>query len=259
MDSFRATCLQGAHVVKVTGNIYPNDAVAYLRIASAEGRQPIAPVSIGEFRIGSAAECDLRLSDTCDIHSSLMVEENRITVRCNDTTQPLLVNGMQVAECQLCDGDLIEIGDHRMLLRLLAEETRITLDEANFVQGTAEDYEHTAIAERIVDQLEQQIDLIDELTADDNAGLESLVRAALEQTPSPELVSTDDEQTTEITIGEVRQMLTQHHEASRIRLESLTEVLNNVVQQQKLIADTLEVLSHRVQQLDQPYSRRDVA
>ena len=55
---------------------------------------------------------------------------------------------------------------------------------------------------------------------------------------------------------ELKGILHKHHEASRLRLESLTEVLNNVVKQQKLIADTLEVMSTRIQALDNSSTQR---
>jgi uncharacterized protein (DUF342 family) len=119
---------------------------------------------------------------------------------------------------------------------------RITLDEEEF---TASDLHVTA--EGLVDRLDEQIHLVEELNQTPDQAVMELLQAARrandQEAVSPASSSSDE-------LNEVKELIQKQHEASRIRLESLTEVLDNVVKQQKLIADTLEVLSDRVQNLD---------
>ncbi len=235
-----------------SGQIYPNDTVGYFRIASATGRQPIEPIALGEFRIGSAPHCHLRLGDASipDIHTVLTVERSGVLLQSRVTDPPVLVNGTPTTESLLLDGDLVELEDHRLLFRMVAEEDRITLDESTFLAD--EESARADSATRLVQQLDEQFDLIEELTHSQDKAVVDLLTAVAETAADSN--KSGAHATTEATkptdLDQVMGLLQKHHEASRIRLESLTEVLDNVVRQQKLIADTLEVMSARIQALD---------
>lgn len=234
-----------------SGQIYSNDAVGYLRLASRTTRHPIEPLSPGQFAIGSDPSCQLRLGEEGipDVHTLLSVEQDRVQLRCLVSEPPVLVNGQAVQEYELHDGDLVEIGSHRMLLRLLTAEGRITIDEDAFVVS-AEVEAVESSAEALVDRLSEQLDVIEELAGGADSGVDQLIAAAAEA--SGDEVQQEGWQ-------RVEALLQQQQAASRERLEALTDVLNDVVRQQKLIADTLEVLSDRVQEQSAPNYRRDVA
>jgi len=238
-------------VVNYSGQIYSNDAVGYLRLASRTTRHPIEPLSPGKFAIGSDVGCQLRLGEDGipGVHTILDVEADCVHVRCVVSEPQLLVNGQPAQQCDLHDGDLVEIGTHRMLLRLLSADGRIPLDEDAFVV-TAEVEAAEASAEQLVDRLGEQLDVIEELANGADVGVEEMIAAAAAESPTEQ---------SQQGWQRVEQLLQQQQSASRERLESLTEVLNDVVRQQKLIADTLEVLSDRVQSFSSTPYRRDVA
>ncbi|MEZ6129410.1 MAG: FHA domain-containing protein [Planctomycetaceae bacterium] len=242
--------------MNTSGQIYPDDTVGYFRIACSTGRrQPIEPVALGEFLIGSAAHCHLRFGDwkIPDVHTILNVDREIVLLRAAVADPPLYVNGVVETECRLEDGDLVELGDYRLLFRLAASEHRITLDEDVFATGPLSSDETAAnsvrTAEQVIERLEEQIELVEELAHSPAEGMLELLKAVASSESSaatPDVLKTS----TESELKQVTTLIQKHHEASRIRLESLTAVLDNVVSQQKMIADTLQVLSDRIQALD---------
>jgi len=229
--------------VNYSGQIYPDDTIGYFRVASSSGRQPIHPITVGEFLIGSGTQCQLRFGDEDipEVHSRLSVQKDVVLLQCDAAAPSLLVNGQSETECRLSDGDMMELGPHRMLFRFAAESNRITLDEDSFVQQE----EPQQSLEALVDRIGEQIELVEDLAHTPDEAVRALLEA------SRRAATMDDEQTpASAELKEVRQLIQTHYEASRVRLESITEVLDNVVRQQKLIADTLEVLSARVQNAD---------
>ena len=226
-----------------SGQIYPDDTIGYIRVASVTGRQPVEPVAIGEFRIGSASHCQLRLgnSDIPAVHTVLSVDREQVILKSDSENPPALVNGVPQTECRLMDGDLVEIADHRLLFRLLSADSRITLDESSF---SAE----APTIEQLVERLEEQIELVEELSPTPDKAVLDLLHAVAETSASE--TPAENGPGTSSGSAELQQiiaLLSRQHEAGRIRMESLTEVLNNVVRQQKVIADTLEVMSDRIQ------------
>ena len=250
--------------MKFSGQIYPNDTVGYFRVASSARRQPVEPVSIGEFLIGSAAHCHLRFGDAAipDVHTRVIVEHNEVRLTCDVAEPALLVNGTATSECQLFDGDMLEVCGHRMLFRLAADDGRITLDEEAFLLDSSSGAQVRTV-EELVERLEEQIELVEDLTHTPEDGVMELLNAVA-QTSAQSIRTVDrhaaapSDSAGESDLDHVAGMIQKHHEASRIRLESLTEVLDNVVKQQKLIADTLAVMSDRIQALDSDsgYQRR---
>ncbi|MCP4787621.1 MAG: hypothetical protein GY903_12920 [Fuerstiella sp.] len=250
--------------MKFSGQIYPNDTVGYFRVASSSRRQPIEPVSVGEFLIGSAAHCHLRFGDSGvpDVHTRVTVEHDHVRLTCEVADPALLVNGTATSECQLFDGDMLEVGHHRLLFRLAAAEGRITLDEEAFLLDSGSIAQASTV-EELVERLEEQIELVEELTHTPDDGVLELLQAVSQssardtKTAARDAGATPDSDS-ESDLDHVTGMIQKHHDASRIRLESLTEVLDNVVKQQKLIADTLAVMSDRIQALDSDtgYQRR---
>lgn len=231
------------------GQIYPDNTVGYFRIASATGRQPIEPVAIGEFLIGSAPHCHLRFGEEGipDVHTTLHVDRDIVLLRSDATNSPVFVNGQQETECRLSDGDMLEVGEHRLLFRLSAAEQRITLNEDEFAVPRAPqesaNMQDAINAQQLVEKLEEQLNIVEELTHSPDDGMLELVKAVAQTSHEKQPRATSE-------LQEVKQLIQKNQETSRIRLESLTTVLDNVVRQQKLIADTLEVLSDRIQSMD---------
>ena len=240
-----------------SGQIYPENTVGYFRLASTAGRQAVEPVAVGEFLIGSAAHCNLRFgdSDIPDVHTVIHVEPDHLLLRCSEQTPPMLINGVPTTERQLADGDMIELGTHRLLFRLADVEERITLNEESFSLNEYEPVSATAV-EELVDRLDEQLQLVEELTHSPDKGMLELLQAVAESAQSNQSVDRTPSTHQSTELQQVTALIHKHHDASRIRLESLTEVLDNVVRQQKLIADTLEVMSERIQKLDSDKSQR---
>ena len=85
-----------------SGQIYPEETVGYFRIASDSGRQPIHPVSIGEFRVGSGASCHLRFGaeGVPEVQAVLSVERDVVLLQAVDPNVPVVVNGATATECR---------------------------------------------------------------------------------------------------------------------------------------------------------------
>lgn len=228
-----------------SGQIYPEDTVGYFRIASKTGRHPVEPVCVGEFRIGSGSNCHLRFgeSDVSEVCAVLNVERDVVLLQSAVSGSPVVVNGSPTVECRLADGDLLEIGEQRLLFRLATCQNRITLDEEAFAVSEEQNNQRDT-PEQLVDRLSEQIELVEELAHTPDTGIVELMQAVAEAGSSDQSRPAAEEAT---ELEQVKALLLKHHEASRIRLESLTEVLDSVVRQQKLIADTLEVMSERIQ------------
>ncbi len=104
----------------------PRGAVAFLRIAASDARFPIRPVSEGSFLIGHGTDCDLRLGDheVPALHSILNVTRSSASITLIAEKPELLVNGEAVSRAAgLIDGDIVEIGDVRLVFCFVAENT----------------------------------------------------------------------------------------------------------------------------------------
>lgn len=209
------------------------------------------PFTAGEIRIGSGRGCQLRFGDPGipDVHTTITVTPEAVILQCHCQQPELIVNGSPVTECRLHDGDMLELLDHRLLLRLTHCEDRITLDEDSFAAGG-----DTVSAEQIVDRLQEQVELIESLTDYPEQQIARLLHAAVEASRPRDgasvTVPASTQTSSDHNLQLILSLLQKQHEAGRIRMESLATVLNNVVHQQKIIADTLETLSSRIQSLD---------
>lgn len=241
--------------MSISGHIFPNDAVGYFRIASPSRRQPIEPVTLGTFLLGSGAECHLRFGDKAipKVHTELRVEPGRVLMSAREPSPPVYVNGSVETECRLYDGDLLELGSERLLFRYSSAEQRITLNEQEFLEGlmsrTSDENPQEPTVETLVERLEEQVSLVEELTQNDEDGLADLIRTVARASNSTRTVDSSG-----ITLEQVALQIAEQHEANRLRLDSVTGVLNQVVQQQKLIADSLQALSDRVLSFDSTQS-----
>lgn len=243
--------------MSISGHIFPNDAVGYFRIASPSRRQPIEPVTVGSFLLGSGSTCHLRFGDDNipEVHTELTVEPGRVMMSAKAAYPPVYVNGTVETDCRLYDGDLLELGSERLLFRFSSAEQRITLNEQEFLEGLASNDQRNSAedgtiieptVETLVERLEEQVSLVEELTKNDEDGLADLIRsvAAASSAKSGQSDGTNS------SLQQLAMQVAEHRDTTRLRLDSMTEVLNKVVQQQKLIADSLQALSERVLSFD---------
>lgn len=252
--------------MSISGHVFPNDAVGYFRIASPSRRQPIEPVTVGQFLLGSGPDCHLRFGSATipEVHTELTVQPGRVMLSAKVSHPPVYINGTQETECRLYDGDLLELGTERLLFRFSAAEQRITLNEQEFLadlaketprvmafnptapQSTSDDQVTSPTVETLVERLEEQVALVEELTQDDEDDLATLIRSV-----AAAAESNSSEPPADLSLQQLAIQVTENQQSNRLRLDSMTEVLNKVVQQQKLIADSLQALSDRVIAFDQ--------
>jgi hypothetical protein len=255
--------------VEFSGQIIPPNTMGYFRVTSNSGSHPIQLIDSGDFLIGSGGQCQLRLGapEIPDVHSILKTDGSSAVLEALSHSPQILLNGTPVTTTtRLSDGDLLEISQYRLLYRVAAADQRITLNESDFahIGEPAQGTENAAApnAEELVDQLAQELELVESHQHTTQQGIAELLAAAqqIEHTPA----SADSEQpaadiTSVEALAHVADILKRQHEASRIRLESMTDVLGNVVQQQKMIADALQLLSEKIvamESANDPFHRR---
>lgn len=255
--------------MSISGHVFPNDAVGYFRIASPSRRQPIEPVTVGCFLLGSGPDCHLRFGNEAipEVHTELTVEPGRVMMSAKAAYPPVYVNGTPETECRLYDGDLLELGSERLLFRFSSAEQRITLNETEFladlatkqaengrlepigIQQTDQAADSSSVlsptVETLVERLEEQVALVEELTQDDEDDLAELIRSVAAASSAKQ-----DQSPGDVSVHELAIQVAENQQSNRLRLDSMTEVLNKVVQQQKLIADSLQALSERVLSFD---------
>ncbi len=96
----------------------------YLEVHRGKTGFPQRPVTSRHFLIGSGPACDLRLGgeDIPAAHSLLVVAGDEVRVQWLADSPPLLINGEPAHECELCDGDQIEIGRFGFLVHRPIQE-----------------------------------------------------------------------------------------------------------------------------------------
>ncbi|MCA9060581.1 MAG: hypothetical protein KDA85_18850 [Planctomycetaceae bacterium] len=227
----------------------PDDAIAYWRLAGDESLRPVRPIKGVECRIGSGADCDLRLAGDGlpGLHSMLRIKDGVARLTCCAAEPELVVNGTAVRECRLYDGDLVEIGTQRMLFRSASGEERISLCESDFAVGdsgaTSEDVARDAV--ELVDRIEHELALITELERTTAQSLQELLTSASSLAASE-------------VLGNHVGASVASHEASGLReqlalqsaqLQTMSEIVEQLVQQQQLTARALQVLGERLETL----------
>jgi hypothetical protein len=228
----------------------PGDTVAILRIADDRRQFPFRPVASGLFLIGQGAGCDLRLGDDQmpALHSVLQISSEVAEVNRVAEHPELVVNGDPVQRAQLSSGDLIEIGQVRMVFQLcsavcpeIQSEPALKTTAIEFVGG-----------------IESELALIEALHQSDSERIQELLKAAHEAvdgldcartirfldyaTPAPAepVTATNDP---------YGPMILSRFQAQESRLSDVCQVVEQVVKQQQLIATALQCLVDRLDEL----------
>ncbi|MCA9062161.1 MAG: hypothetical protein KDA96_03860 [Planctomycetaceae bacterium] len=229
----------------------PDDALGYWRLAGDESPLPVRPITSGECRIGSGPDCQLRLmeGDIPPLHSVLRITGEDVRLSCCCSEPDLIVNGSVVRECCLYDGDLVEIGLHRMLFRSAIADQRISLSERAFATGhELEPAEDTEVdAAHLVDCIEHELALMTELERTTAQSIRELLTCASERQQSSTPVEPHGLNESSGLVSVLQQQITL--QASQLR--SMSEVVEQLVHQQQLTARTLQALSERMETLQQ--------
>ena len=230
----------------------PGDTVAFLRIADDDRPFPFRPVSAGLFLIGQGAGCDLRLGhdEMPALHSVIQLSENAADVNCVAEHPALFVNGEPVRRARLGDGDLIEIGDVRLVFQFCRP------------QGTAAEAlsnHKPAAAVELVTAMESELSLIDDLQLSGTERIHELLKAAHEAVEGLESTRTirfsdysapaaeEPSAPANVAYGPLIVTRLQSHES---RLNDVCHVLEQVVKQQQLIASAIQCLVDRIDELN---------
>jgi hypothetical protein len=231
----------------------PQDAVAFLRLADGESRFPVRPIREGDFLVGSGMDCDLRLGDGVlpPLHSVLRVTQNRASWTRLVRHPELVVNGESVQQAEVNDGDVVEIGPFRMLFRFAEAQSENALQtllaaDAGFIRP-----EHMSgmSAPQIVDALQSEIAILNTFNRTAQDALAELISAAdrLAETTSragsASLTSAADSLSHR---PQSEDDLLRVIQAQADRIETISEVLEHVVRQQRVMTDVLHGLTGRI-------------
>ena len=242
----------------------PRDTVAFLRIADSDARFPIRPISEGSFLIGHGTACDLRLGDheVPALHSILRVTRTSASIMLMAERPELFVNGESVARAVLHDGDMVEIGDVRLVFRLVTDSAipeTVEALPANFDEVSAppepESLEELSATD-LVTGLATEFQLLSELQSTNAESMDRLLNAAraavdgvsIKLAPPPlrvvsieeQFVAADREQLQEIA-AKVRQQ--------ESRLGDVCHVLEQIVSQQQIMTTALQSVADRLTEL----------
>ena len=103
--------------------------------------------------IGRGTGCHIQLKDpkVSRRHAQITINAGQLTIEDLDSTQGVLINGERVDECQLKDGDLIQLGDTRLQVKFEQDsiETVMVLQaDVTSVAGTCSQCGHPSMRER---------------------------------------------------------------------------------------------------------------
>jgi hypothetical protein len=237
-------------VVEDVSPFLPGDTIAVLRIADSDRRFPFRPVSSGMFLIGHGPSCDLRLgmSDVPSIHSVIQLDAKSAEITQISSQPELLINGEPVKRSPLHDGDLIEIGDVRMAFHLCHPSVDSILEDTSLTE--------LASSSDIIAKLESELALLE--PADSyRERMQELLKAAqlsIENRQFAETLRFADyaakhSEAPHSSDEEVREQILAKLHAHENRLDEICHVLEHVVQQQQLIAASLQCIVERLEDL----------
>ena len=242
----------------------PRDAVAFLRVADNDARFPIRPISEGSFLIGHGTACDLRLGDheVPALHSILRVTRRSATITLMAERPELLVNGESVPRSVLLDGDIVEIGDVRLVFRFLTEnavsETAESLPPALNEVMTEPDSDsiEELTAPELVTGLEHEFQLLNELHTSSADTMDRLVNAARRSAEgvsiklaAPPLRVVGMEERFFAADREQLQEIAAKVNQQESRLGDVCHVLEQIVSQQQIMTTALQSVADRLSEL----------
>lgn len=249
--------------MKEITDFLPKDAVAVLRIAEGDTKFPIRPIPVGDFLVGSGADCDLRLGDGLlpPLHSVIRVTATIASWTRLVREPEVFINGEAVRQATLYDGDLIELGPFRLQFRFVSAAAQPldcpTESMTRSVQTLLQDDLHNGLP-RLIDAIERDVRLIDAMDRSTADGLTELVAAArqLAQTPVIGTSAWHGESRTVSPPAEVfattnSEDISRQLQLQTARMDSISDVLEHVIRQQRIMTEVLYGLTARVTELTQ--------
>lgn len=251
--------------MKQVVDFLPPDAIAYLRFPDGDVKFPVRPVPAGDFLIGSGADCDLRLGDGVlpPLHSVLRATAKDASWTRLVRSPELLINGESVRQSPLHDGDLVEIGPFRLIFRFASEQSEISLQEllkTDDRQKTNAGTTPVWSTHQLVEMLEQELRQLDELDRTAQHGIQELLTTIDSMFRR---LRWNEQKTSEGRSDETRiQNALENDELHRLlqyqteKIDVLSDVLEQVIQQQRVMADVLHGLTERLTRMSIQTSAR---
>lgn len=228
----------------------PGDTIAYLRLADSERRFPFRPVAQGLFLIGQGPACDLRLGleNLPALHSVIQADSKKVEIQRLAESPELIVNGEPVDQAKLHHGDLIEIADVRVVFYSCSPVSLAVCPEAANAS--------TMSTRQIVEGLESELHLISaDATRRDK--IQELLKAAQQAVDAcqfaqtirfadyaPKPASADDD-----GAAQFRTLVLSRLTSQETRLDEICNVLEQVVNQQQMIATALQCVAERLDEM----------
>lgn len=166
-----------------TSNHIENEPKLYLEIVKGSTEFPNRPVYEGVFLIGAGTNCDLRIggTNTPAVHSIVRADEGNVHIESLSRKPALRVNSQPCEAATLNDGDHIQVGSIQMVARFQPLAVAATLPLPVTRQPEPEP-PHTDVsklsAEALLTLLEQDIALVENDIAGQNAAADRLMDAA---------------------------------------------------------------------------------
>ena len=239
----------------------PRDAVAFLRIADSDTRFPIRPVSEGAFLIGHGTACDLRLGDheVPALHSILRVTRSSASITLMSERPELIVNGESVPRAVLHDGDMVEIGDVRLVFRFVTEATAPQIEESPLYENLVSDdlgSPAELAAPELITGLEYEFQLLNDLQASSTDKIDGLLNAARQAVdgasirlaaPPLRVIGMED-QFLAIDREQLQQIALKIKQ-QEARVGEVCQVLEQIVNQQQIMTSALQGVADRLTEL----------
>lgn len=229
----------------------PGDTVAYLRIADDSRRFPFRPVPNGMFLIGQGPSCDLRLGmpGIPSIHSVIQLDAESAEITRVADQPELVINGEVVERSQLHHGDVVEIGEVRLAFHWCDHPAVNALPVQPERVGDLD-------ARETVARLESEIALIG--TADSGRErIQDLLRAVQMAVGNGQFVETlrfadyaaENHASVNSSEDATQRLILAKLKFQEHRLNEVCHVLEQIVQQQQLIATSLQCVVDRLDDL----------
>jgi len=229
----------------------PGDTIAYLRLADEDRRFPFRPISSQVFLIGQGPGCDLRLGSAgmAAVHTAIQLGKDSAEIVQIAAKPSLLLNGEAVQKASLHHGDLIEIGDVSLAF-FRCEEAADVISESPVEPASLN-------ARQIIEGIESQQRLI---SSKENRRdrLGDLLKAAQQAVEACQFAQTirfadyahaAEANPTVDRSAENQDLILVRLDTVETRLEEICNVLEQVVQQQQLIATALQCFVERIDDL----------
>jgi len=226
-------------------------AIAFLQLTKRFARSPRRMLTPGVYLIGFGRDCRIRLGDEAlpERHSRLWISSKEAVIETLGSELTVIVNGTAMKRALLRDGDLLEIGSVRMVFRHECEELSQNIAHGKKIESTGPktcsvQTEQDSIADmsaaELVDSMAAAMEVVEELEQSRTSMLRNLLAVAAESGRT----ATNADETDLASRSDARQIHQLEHCVDRI--DSLEQVIGQILQQQQMMADALHAVTQHV-------------